>query len=36
VEKIPKLDLSGALKEWRAKEAADTEKEVTRLMRTAA
>ena len=36
VEKIPKLDLSGALKKWRLKEAADTEKEVTRLMRTAA
>ena len=32
MEKIPKLDLSGALKKWRAKEAADAEKEVTRLM----
>ena len=32
VEKIPKLDLSGALRKWRAKEAADAEKEVTRLM----
>ena len=36
VEKIPKRDLASALKKWRAKEAADTEKEMTRLMRAAA
>jgi hypothetical protein len=36
VVKIPKRDLASALKKWRAKEAADTEKEMTRLMRAAA
>ena len=32
MEKFPKRDLASALKKWRAKEAADAEKEVTRLM----
>ena len=31
MEKFPKRDLASALKKWRVKEAADTEKEMTRL-----